>query len=116
MAKLKPKKVFTPGSQPSKNNRKDRPKKQTQRGRPSKKNANDTERYQRYTNYRTKYDLSALNDAIAAVENGMPVKTAAREFAVPKSMLQARIKGQHGDKLGGLRKHSSEEESSMQKW
>ena len=37
MAKLKPKKVFTTGSQPSKNNGQGRPKKQTQRGRPSKK-------------------------------------------------------------------------------
>lgn len=110
---VKPRKVYTPGSQPSATKvkkTKGRPKKQLPLGRPKK---NNTNRFHRRGNYRSKYDLSAMTDALAAVESGMPVKTAARNFCVPRTTLQRRAKGESSDQLGGPTVLSVDEEKEI---
>ena len=110
----KARKVYIPGSQPPPTEisvTKGRPKKRVSRGRP-KKNISQN-RFDRRSNYRSKFELSALNEALSAVESGMPVKTAAREFNVPRTTLQRRAKGKNSDKLGGPTVLSTDEEKEI---
>ena len=81
-------------------------------GRP-KKNSDLAARYNRKGNYRTKYEHQDMEDALAAVMGGMPVKQAARQFHVPRTTLQGRAKGNHGEKLGGPTILSPDEEKEI---
>lgn len=64
------------------------------------------------------YAESAMQDALKAVRNGMPVKTAADNFKVPRTTLLYKFKGTNPEsrKMGPATIFSSEEEDLLVKW
>lgn len=64
------------------------------------------------------YPENAMRDALTAVRAGMPVKTAARNFNVPRTTLLYKYKGKNpeGRKMGPDTIFQPEEEALLEKW
>lgn len=64
------------------------------------------------------YSESAMQNALAAVRNGMPVKTAANNFKVPRTTLLYKFKGINPEsrKMGPATIFLPEEEDLLVKW
>lgn len=102
MGKVRPTKVYTPGSRPPSAT------KSPGRGRPRKSRQPGTERK---LNYRTKYTKEALDAAIKAVrEKRLSLGEAVREFGVPKTTLHDRLHDRVSGTLGRPTCLSKEEE------
>ncbi len=86
---MAPRKVFTPGSQPSViSGEKKAVGKSPGRGRPSKKTEKVKKGYSKKGNYRHKYKPETLSLALAAVrDQTMSVNLAAKHFGIPKTTL-----------------------------
>lgn len=63
--------------------------------------------------YSKRYDESSLEKAVIAVKNGMPKKTASREFGIPRSTLQFRMSEKFSKKEHGPRPILSKEEETL---
>lgn len=116
---VKPKKVYTPGSGPSASLLRSAatrtpaarrpPAKGVSPGRPKKLRLNPGTA--RQGNYRNRYQLEKLDQAIHAVKNRrMTVTEAALHFKVPKSTLHDRIRQRVKERLGRPTELSGEEE------
>ncbi len=106
MPKFKAVKVSTPGSQPV-------GKLSPGRGRGRPKKAKERRGTARKNNYRSRYLLESLQQAVEAVkQKKMSVREAAHEFKVPKSTISDRIQGKH-ESLGRPTELSAEEEEIL---
>ena len=117
MAKIKAKKVLTPGSKAA-----GEPLISPARGRPPRVEKRATEknkkkylaRYNRKGNYRTHYQKEDMDAALAAVQNGeMTIREASKEYNVKRTTLQDRLSGKSGDKVGRPTVLLSEEEALL---
>jgi hypothetical protein len=104
MAKIKARKVYTPGSK-----KKFGPLISPGRGRPAKvgnktvekKNKKYRARYSRVGNYKTHYEKEDMEAALSAVRNGeMSIRAAVKEFGVKRTTLQDRLSGKSGETVG----------------
>ena len=104
MAKIKARKVYTPGSK-----KKFGPLISPGRGRPAKvgnktvekKNKKYLARYSRVGNYKTHYEKEDMEAALSAVRNGeMSIRAAVKEFGVKRTTLQDRLSGKSGETVG----------------
>ncbi|KAL3286195.1 hypothetical protein HHI36_000706 [Cryptolaemus montrouzieri] len=64
------------------------------------------------------YPEEAMRDALQAVRNGMPVKTASKTFNVPRTTLLYKFKGINHEsrKMGPATIFSREEENLLVQW
>ena len=104
MAKIKARKVYTPGSK-----KKFGPLISPGRGRPAKvgnktvekRNKKYLARYSRVGNYKTHYEKEDMEAALSAVRNGeMSIRAAVKEFGVKRTTLQDRLSGKSGETVG----------------
>lgn len=104
MAKIKARKVYTPGSK-----KKFGPLISPGRGRPAKVGNKTAEkrsrkylaRYSRVGNYKTHYEKEDMEAALSAVRNGeMSIRAAVKEFGVKRTTLQDRLSGKSGETVG----------------
>lgn len=67
---------------------------------------------------RLNYSSEALNEAIGAVQAGMPFKTASKKYNVPRATLQDKVKGRTllGKKCGPETTLTEPEESLLVQW
>ena len=88
---VKPRKVYTPGSQPPGN----------KKGRPRKKNEVSIKcGTVRKGNYRSKYTMETLTCAIQACQEGKSIRIVAKEFGIPRATLQDRVSGRTQSHVG----------------
>ena len=87
-------------------------KKSVQRGRPIK--AKERKGSSRKTNYRSKYSQESLDKAIEDFQSGkFSLRSAAKEYGVPKTTLENRVKGKSTDELGRPKVLSPDEENVL---
>jgi transposase-like protein len=111
MAKIKARRVATPGSTPvAKKGKKMAHKLSPGRGRPKKFKSGSS----RKNNYRHTYQLDALKQAVAAVkEEGKSIRDAAAHFQVPRSTLSDWVTGVTQKKVGRPKELEGEEEEIL---
>ena len=103
MARIKARKVHTPGSQPS------TPVVRS-RGRPRK---HVKARKERRIN--KKHDSDTLARAVEAIKTGMSIRSASELYEIPKSTLADKVKGFHNKEVGRPVAISAEEEKLLVK-